>query len=208
MKNPTSRKPLTPGQFRNFLFAGRSIFTLENKTTNNYITFKVKQMKKDNKPIPHMYVVECKALGDRNYGYELLGFLNIDSKSFSCRVSDREFIGLKTWFWLLKNLEDLERFETLAIYHEGKCCKCGMPLTVPESIESGIGPECFRKMHALSVQKMKDNGTWDDSLDYETNLKNTISKDPAMWGKLYIPDGFKKEEEYVVHRLFERMSIF
>lgn len=207
MKNSTARKPITPAQFRNFIFAGRSIFTLENQTTGNYITFKVKQMKKEGKPIAHMYVIECKALGDRSYGFELLGFLNMQAKEFR-RRKNPDFVGTKTWIWLLQNLESLERFETLSIYHEGKCCKCGMPLTVPESIESGIGPECLRKMHSNSVEKMRKNGTWDDSLSYEENLRITIKQDPCMWAELYIPEGFKKEEEFATHRLFDRMGIF
>jgi hypothetical protein len=34
------------------------------------------------------------------------------------------------------------------LHHEGRCCRCGRPLTVPESVESGIGPECASKMAA------------------------------------------------------------
>jgi hypothetical protein len=28
------------------------------------------------------------------------------------------------------------------VWHEGRCGRCGRKLTVPESIESGFGPEC------------------------------------------------------------------
>ena len=212
MKSSASRKPISPNQFRNFIFAGRAVFTLENKTTDNYITFKVKQMRKVNEPVPHMYVVECKALGDNNYGYTLLGFLNLQTRTFSSRVEQmglsKDYIGFKTWVWLLRNLETLERFEALAIYHEGKCCKCGMPLTVPESITSGIGPECLKRTIHFSVEKIKAVNLWNDALDYETNLRNCIQTHPAMWSELYIPEGFKREEAFEVHRMFERMSIF
>lgn len=34
------------------------------------------------------------------------------------------------------------------LHHECRCCRCGRPLTVPESVESGIGPECAEKMAA------------------------------------------------------------
>lgn len=36
--------------------------------------------------------------------------------------------------------------ETLEIWHEGRCGRCGRPLTVPSSIASGIGPDCAAKM--------------------------------------------------------------
>jgi hypothetical protein len=34
------------------------------------------------------------------------------------------------------------------LLHEGKCGRCGRKLTVPESIESGIGPECASRIAA------------------------------------------------------------
>lgn len=32
------------------------------------------------------------------------------------------------------------------LHHEGKCGRCGRRLTVPQSIECGIGPECIKGM--------------------------------------------------------------
>lgn len=40
----------------------------------------------------------------------------------------------------------LDTLGKVEVWHEGKCCRCGRKLTVPESIESGIGPECAGKM--------------------------------------------------------------
>ena len=34
------------------------------------------------------------------------------------------------------------------VHHEGRCCRCGRTLTVPSSVESGIGPECAEMMAA------------------------------------------------------------
>jgi hypothetical protein len=34
------------------------------------------------------------------------------------------------------------------VHHEGRCGRCGRALTVPESVESGIGPECARRTAA------------------------------------------------------------
>ena len=33
------------------------------------------------------------------------------------------------------------------VYHAGKCGRCGRKLTVPSSIENGIGPECMKKVY-------------------------------------------------------------
>jgi hypothetical protein len=32
------------------------------------------------------------------------------------------------------------------VWHEGRCCRCGRKLTVPESIAAGIGPECAQRV--------------------------------------------------------------
>jgi hypothetical protein len=32
------------------------------------------------------------------------------------------------------------------VYHEGRCGRCNRKLTVPESIETGLGPECASKL--------------------------------------------------------------
>lgn len=38
----------------------------------------------------------------------------------------------------------LKDFNTpMKLYHEGVCCRCGRPLTTPESIERGMGPVCM-----------------------------------------------------------------
>ena len=35
---------------------------------------------------------------------------------------------------------------SLEVRHEGACGRCGRALTVPESIDLGIGPDCAEKM--------------------------------------------------------------
>lgn len=56
--------------------------------------------------------------------------LLILNRVLACAVSD--------------TLEEIER-NGWRIMHEGRCCVCGRKLTVPSSIDSGIGPECAAK---------------------------------------------------------------
>jgi hypothetical protein len=205
---PVTRKSITPDQFRNFMFAGRSVFTLENSETGNYITFKISQIQKNYKPVPGQFKVQCKSLGDGDYGYKFLGFLNLNERRFKRRFWDSNYIGYKTLVWLLKNLGRLEDFAKLSIYHEGRCCKCGMPLTVPESIDSGIGPECNKRMHSKSIEILKEIGSWKSSLTYEENVKIGLEVDPSIWGQIIIPEGMVKAEDYTVHRMFKAWDIF
>lgn len=204
-----TRKSITPAQFRNFVFMGRSVFTLENNETNNYLTFQIREVKKLGKVVPNQFSVQCKSLGDNEYGYQLLGFLNTATKRFSSyKRTPNTFIGFKVFFWLMQNLERLEDFTKLAIYHEGRCAKCSLPLTVPESIDSGIGPECKRKMLERSIEKIKTLGTWEDSLSYDDNVRKALKTDPSIWSEIHVPEYIKPEEDFAGHRLLARLDIF
>lgn len=208
-KTPIVRKSITPAQFRNFIFAGRSVFTLENSESGNYITFRIKSVKKQGKVIPNEFTVEAKVLGDASSGYSFMGFLNLNRQTFKEWGSmAKGSISYKTFYWIMKNFNRLEDFGKLSIYHEGACCKCGMPLTVPESIDSGIGPECKRKMFQSSIDTLKGLGTWDDSLSYDDNVRKGLAKNPSLWGKIQIPEGIEKEKDYSAHRLLSRCGVF
>ncbi len=210
VKSSTARKPLTVAQFRNFIFAGRSVFTLENKETGNYITFKVKEVKKAGKIIPGQFSIQCKALGDKNYGYEFMGFMNTIRKEFRPRYSGiKDHVGFKVFLWVLKNFERLEDFEDkMAMYHEGACCKCGMPLTTPESIEKGIGPICENRVLDNSIKLMKEVGTYDHKLSYDENCRRAIRADASLWGKLILSDEVQSANENKVHRMFESLKVW
>lgn len=208
MKRPKVRKNITPAQFRNFIFGGRSVFTLENKETGNYLTFKISQIKKFGKIIPNQFKVECKSLGDKEYGYQFLGFLDVAAQTFRpWGRTPREFVGYKTLYWMLRNLEVLENYDNLAIYHEGRCCKCGMPLTTPESIDNGIGPICMDNMLGGSIKLIKDKGAWDNSLSYDENVRQALIKFPSLWVKIHVPEHLKEEKHTVAFRVFERLGI-
>jgi hypothetical protein len=47
------------------------------------------------------------------------------------------------WFW--RTLHGSGNFpDGFEFWHEGRCAQCGKRLTVPESIQSGFGPECVK----------------------------------------------------------------
>lgn len=48
--------------------------------------------------------------------------------------------------WVWRTLTGGKMHEQLAVYHEGRCGKCGRRLTTPRSIETGLGPICEGKM--------------------------------------------------------------
>jgi len=54
--------------------------------------------------------------------------------------------------------------EFIEIWHEGRCGKCGRQLTVPSSIESGIGPECSKMLAKTSNKSIARDKKIDEIL--------------------------------------------
>lgn len=122
-----------------FIFAGKSVVTFVNTKTNNRFTFKVKQAKDSNlffvsvltNPDVYTYIGTC-IEGNYKHGKKS----TISTNSQSVKVFEYVLGKLK-----MNNLPDF-----VEVWHEGFCGKCGKRLTVPQSIESGIGPDCMKKL--------------------------------------------------------------
>jgi hypothetical protein len=129
-----------------FVLAGNAVFTVQSKASGKRFTFKVRQPKADG---PHFVSV---LTGSDNTGdYQFVGSRFADG---TYRHGKRSSIAesapsAKAAQWLFRLLQsgDSARIEAQAdVYHAGRCGRCGRLLTVPSSIESGIGPECAQKM--------------------------------------------------------------
>lgn len=123
---------------KSFLYAGRAVFTVRSETSGDHWTFKV-TCKKEGEP----YFVSLLCGGDFLY----LGFMpkagRYLTSAKSCRK--RTHVAHSVMEFLLKELERGSLHSKFSFFHEGKCAKCGKPLTNPESIERGFGPGCWAK---------------------------------------------------------------
>ena len=126
----------------NFILAGNATVTFLNTQTKNRFTFKVSKSKDND-----IHFVSVLTGPD---AYTFLGSIFNNnfksSKKSTIQESAQSFQVFKFVFDRLKtkNLPDV-----IEIYHEGKCGRCGRALTVPESIVSGFGPECVKKIKTL-----------------------------------------------------------
>ncbi len=132
----------TATQIRNFIFAGKATFTIENQRTGNRYTFKMKAVKKNKKVNPNVCFVSVLRGPSNTSSY---GFLGTVFSKTRFQYSPKSTVGasatsVKVMEWLLGNIETLPSYIT--VWHEGKCGRCGRKLTVPESIISGLGPKC------------------------------------------------------------------
>lgn len=133
-----------------FMTAGKAIFTARGR--ENRFTFKVKQPKFEGVPAENLRYVYVLTGPDNTSSYQFVGSLVKKLGRWEYRHSAKARIGIEalsvvSFMWIVKRLvAGLDLTSAVEIWHEGRCGRCGHPLTVPESIESGIGEKCAQKM--------------------------------------------------------------
>jgi hypothetical protein len=133
-------------------FAGRAVLTFENHEAGTHMTVKVSQArdKQDRKKLLPMFHVSVKLLGDRLQSYAYAGtvFTDTGNWNLSRKVNSNDQIA-RVFRWLKAVTSNPEALRgKVNLFHEGRCCKCGLPLTHPESISTAIGPKCLKDMMA------------------------------------------------------------
>lgn len=131
-----------------FMFAGNSTFTVVNTKTENRFTFKVKKSKDKTSNLFFVSVLT----GPDTYTYlgtAVEGVYRHGKKS----VVSSEAQSVKVFDYVLNKLKIGKLQDFVEVWHEGTCGKCGRVLTVPSSIENGLGPECIK---SLSKQEKRD----------------------------------------------------
>jgi DNA-directed RNA polymerase subunit RPC12/RpoP len=133
------RGELPHSRIKSFVLGGNSIFTLWNTVRDTHLTYKVK-VAVDN---DELFFVSVLTGPDNWANYTYLGIIRngVYWHGRNSKIS-RDSISAKTFEWFWNNLTRLPT--ALKVLHEGKCGRCGRKLTVPESIESGFGPECIK----------------------------------------------------------------
>lgn len=139
---------------KDFILAGKAIFTVESRT-GEYATFQVSH-KEANGQWPETWFVALLTGPNNEDDYTYMGMLDQAGveRGFGVRLTKKSPYGadskpVRVASWALQQIWKGNPLpEGYKIHHEGRCCRCGRTLTVPESIRTGIGPECARKMTA------------------------------------------------------------
>jgi hypothetical protein len=127
-----------------FILGGNALFTVKSLQTEKRFTYKV-LIDKHNPARLRVYFLNGK---DNTNDYKEFGEVIIENSMPLYRpisVHTRDFPAAKAFDHIFLNLAIKLVMPGLEIWHEGRCCRCGRVLTVPESIMSGIGPECIFK---------------------------------------------------------------
>lgn len=127
---------------REFLVGGKATLTLKSEVTQKHFTFKVYRNGKQ----PAYWV---SMLYGTDYSY--IGYLYNkqlpDGNHLYYRLTEKskaaaDTLVQKAFQFFIDNLNKGQLHPKLSVYHEGKCGRCGRPLTDPASIERGFGPHC------------------------------------------------------------------
>lgn len=148
-----------------FFFAGKAIFTVKNNQTGEHRTYQIKITKPNDRfPRPSTLMLQMTGTdNEKHYSYvgkiirkDVTAAQAYDRKEHKAgtlettkgskfSVDSKQF---KACSWILNRIWfNLEWPDIFEVNHAGRCGRCGRLLTNPESIERGIGPECWGIMH-------------------------------------------------------------
>ena len=127
-----------------FFFGGKSTFTVDNGKGEHY-TFKIK-LSRDGKLFFGSYLTGP----DNETSYTYLGVVcaltgGVRLTKASKLTEDSKPVKVLAWA-LRKVLGDKILPEGYQIRHSGRCGCCNRVLTHPQSLTTGIGPECAKRM--------------------------------------------------------------
>ena len=142
----------TPAAALRFMFSGNAVLTVVNRKSGSRLTFKI-QRAKEAKHGRRPWFVKLGSGPAFDY-IGLIGERSQDTPDARLRVKRggtlQEQRGVAAFEWILRTLNTSKMAATITplieIWHEGKCGRCARPLTDPESIKTGFGPECRKRM--------------------------------------------------------------
>lgn len=140
----TAQKAITsPENAIRFMMAGRATVTLKSQRTEKHYTYKISKGKKEGAP----HFVSLMTGPDNKNSFTYMACIFDGEKlrwtQKSCvKPNSAPFAAFRYAFErLIAGIMP----EGVEVYHHGRCGACGRKLTVPESIESGLGPICAGK---------------------------------------------------------------
>jgi len=126
-----------------FVTAGNAIFTVTTPKTGARFTYRVKKSDDGN-----VYFVSLLTGPDNINDYRFIGtvFPGSGFKHSAKSTVGADAASVKVFAWFDSSLRAGTLPAATKVHHAGRCGRCARVLTVPESIESGIGPDCAGKM--------------------------------------------------------------
>ena len=135
---------------------------------------------------------------DNTADYSYLGMLN--EQTGEVRLTAKSCAGADSWAVrivrrVLAQMWEGEGMQAILaagwdVHHEGRCGRCGRPLTVPESLEVGIGPDCAEQMgipyptrSKPAKARKRKGGLSEEDAALERSISESIGRAEEQFGK-------------------------
>lgn len=142
-----SNDKLTPsilsGNELAFIMSGNAVVTLQSLKTGKRYTYRINQPKEN---ADSRWFVSLLTGPDNTEDYKYLGMIRGQVFRLTAKSAvPKEALPIVAFDWVFRRLVAGKSLDGVEVWHAGRCGRCGRPLTVPESIASGYGPECINK---------------------------------------------------------------
>lgn len=129
------------------------IVTFRNTETGEHRTFRMSTQKMDSKFAPGKRIISLLVGSDNTSDYKGFGFITDSNDRIALWKKNAESKTFLYYKLLIENAfgkpaDGHNRFYKYEMLLEKYCLRCNRLLTHPESIESGIGPECSKRLAA------------------------------------------------------------
>jgi len=125
----------------------KAVFTIVNDKTGTRVTFRTRKPKGFDR-----HMVDVLVGGDNSPhsgDYQFVGTLGEDGTyrpSSKSKVEvQKKHLSEVVLTWTIGAAQH-DRLHTIRVLHHGHCARCGRALTVPSSVDRGIGPDCAQLM--------------------------------------------------------------
>jgi hypothetical protein len=138
-----------PTDALNYIYGGKGKFTIVSKKTDTRFTYRVSRGKKrENSLLEPLMFVSVLNGPDNQSNYKYIGY--IDQEHIGLQAGRKGQPTLDSYIalnWVINQVAVQEMPPQLEVWHSGKCGACGRELTVPESIATGLGPVCAKRVY-------------------------------------------------------------
>lgn len=131
-----------------FALAGNARVTLVSRKSGKRYTYRIKRAPAKKEGGPDAWWVSVLVGPENTKDYLYMGtiwepgFGLTRTSGSKVTEGDPRWIAFSdSWDWLVEG----EMPPGVEVWHDGRCGRCGRELTVPESVASGLGPECAKK---------------------------------------------------------------
>jgi hypothetical protein len=130
---------------KDWVLGGHAIFTVANPKGTRY-TYKIVGVEDRNTLGQLIYFMSLLSGPDNTDNYVYMGIVSVTAGRLIRTRATKLNGTLESWRvaeWVLALLWNGKSVpEGYYLSHAGRCGRCGRLLTVPESIEAGLGPDC------------------------------------------------------------------